>query len=70
MTNEEAIKLAHSRILHPGYKPEDYFSFGTDYCVRIAKLIVNEAKHIINQEKVKEQLKGSKYEGFYDFYIR
>ena len=47
---EKAIEIATKRVLYPGLKPEDYCILGEDIAIRIAKLIVSEAIHIMNVE--------------------
>ena len=47
---EEAIEIATKRFLLPGLKPEDYSIFGKHIAVRIAHMIVKEAKHIMEVE--------------------
>lgn len=53
MTFEEAVKLAQQKLLSPGYKPEDYFVVGEKYPIRVAKIILEEAKHILHIEDLK-----------------
>lgn len=48
---EEAIEIAKKRILPTGFKPEDYFCFGINFSLRIAKMIIKEAQHIIYLSK-------------------
>jgi hypothetical protein len=49
---ERAIELATAKVLKPGYKPEDYLVAGDSIPIRIAKLIVEEAKHIMEMHAV------------------
>lgn len=48
---EDAIKIANKKILPAGVKPEDYFAVGEEYPLRIAKMVVEEAKRIIYMSK-------------------
>jgi hypothetical protein len=47
ISTEEAILVATQRVLPAGFKPEDYLVIGEDIPLRIAKMIVQEAQHII-----------------------
>ena len=49
---EKYIKLAQQKIVPPGYKPEDYAILGPEFAVWIAKMIVEEAKHIEYMEQL------------------
>jgi hypothetical protein len=48
---EEAIQKATKRVLPAGCKPEDYLVVGEDIPLRIAKMIVQEVRHIIEMDK-------------------
>ena len=47
---EEALQKATKRVLPAGFKPEDYLLVGEDIPLRIAKMIVKEAQHIIEMD--------------------
>lgn len=51
------IKEAYKRILPPGYKPEDYLLVDAKYPKRVAKLIVEEIKHIQKMKRLKGNFK-------------
>ena len=55
-----ALTLAKSRILPKGYKPEDYFMVDPKLPFKIAKLILKEALHIIQMNKLYNKI-GCKY---------
>lgn len=44
---EEAIKIANKKLLPAGFKPEDYLLVGEEFPLRVAKMVVEEVKHII-----------------------
>ena len=48
---EEALQKATKRVLPAGYKPEDYLGVGEDIPLRIARMIVREAQHIIEMDE-------------------
>jgi hypothetical protein len=54
---EEAIKQANKRLLPAGIKPEDYLIVGDDIPLRIAKMVIKEARHIIYMDKKNERTK-------------
>ena len=43
----DAVKIASSRVLPKGYKPEDYLIVSDQIPLMIAKMIVKEAQHIM-----------------------
>jgi hypothetical protein len=43
---EEALVLAKRKIIPDGYKPEDYYFVNVNAPLKIAKLIVDEAKFL------------------------
>lgn len=51
MSLEEAIEVAKKRVLPAGFKPEDYFCFGIEFSLRVAKMVLKEANHIIYLDK-------------------
>lgn len=53
MTLQKAIELACKQILPAGFKPEDYFQCDKDTAIFVAKLVVKEAKHILEMSKLK-----------------
>lgn len=57
MTFERALELAKKKILLPGIKPEDYYQVSDDMPLRIATLIVKEAKHILWLNQQYQQLR-------------
>ncbi len=44
---DEHIEAAKARLLHRGVKPEDYYFLDPNLPLRIAKMIVREARHHI-----------------------
>ena len=62
MTLEEALQEAQLKVLPFGLKPEDYMSVsGTqELPLRIAKMIVTEAMHIMQMSKAREAFKNKK----------
>lgn len=47
LSYEDVIQLATQRVLPAGYKPEDYLAVSETAPFKLAKMIVDEARHII-----------------------
>lgn len=53
---EQDVREAHRRLLAAGYKPEDYLTCGPEYPMRLARVLVDEVRHIRQMRVRRKQL--------------
>jgi len=55
MIDHTALKLAYSRVLLPGLKPEDYYRVGEDLPIQVAAMVVGEYRHILTMRRLRAE---------------